>query len=142
MRLWRVSKYLELNGGGGLTYEGRWNTSGRRIVYSAETSALAMLEMLVRVSRTRRPPPFQLLEIDAPDGLALTEFGATPPESIDESRTWGDRWLAKASTSLARVPSVIAPKCFNYLINPAHSDAPKVSVIAQSRYPWDERLFR
>jgi len=28
------------------------------------------------------------------------------------------------------------------LINTAHPDAGKISIVAASRYPWDHRLFR
>ena len=141
MRLWRISKFVELNGLGGLQAAGRWHKGGRRIVYTAEHSALALLEILVGIERRRIPPPYQLLEIETPDDLPISDFGSKPPPEIETSQAWGDRWLADGTTPLARVPSVIAPKCFNFLINPAHADASQIQVIEHGKYPWDARLF-
>jgi RES domain len=42
--------------------------------------------------------------------------------SLETSRSFGDDWIA-AQTSLAlRVPSVVAPHSWNYLLNPAHPE--------------------
>ena len=49
MTLWRVSNYRLIDGQGGLVASGRWHTKGRRVVYSAQSAALALLEMLVHM---------------------------------------------------------------------------------------------
>jgi RES domain-containing protein len=40
------------------------------------------------------------------------------------------------------VPSAIMPFAKNYLINPRHKDAARISVVQAARYPHDRRLFR
>ncbi len=121
---------------------GRWHSKGRPIVYTAESSALAVLEVLVHLEVDRVPPDFQLLRVDAPDGLAATEYEAARPATLTQTRKWGDQWLAAGRTALAEVPSAIAPGGSNWLVNPAHQDAKAMRVTAKSRWPWDQRLFR
>lgn len=142
MKLWRVSNYLDLSGQGGRLYQARWHHAGRPILYTAEHSALALLESLVHLETDGDAPSYQLIELSAPDGLALTEFHDTlPPESNEYSQNWGDRWLAEEKTALASVPSVIAPNARNLLVNPSHPDAQQVTIVRHARYRWDPRLF-
>lgn len=131
-----------MDGAGGLFAAGRWNSIGQPIVYLADTSALAVLEALVRRSRTALPAPYQLLEIEAPDDLPTTEW-PLGQDGRDKPLTtaWGDAFLRARSTALARVPSVIAPASWNYLLNPLHPDAARVRIIQAGRWPWDARLF-
>lgn len=127
---------------GGLIAPGRWNTVGRPIVYLAESSALAMLEVLVGYDVAETPATFQLLAIDAPDDLAVTRW-ATAQDHRDAPLTadWGDAFLRADATALARVPSVIAPEGWNCLLNPLHADAARVRIVRAERWPWDARLF-
>lgn len=143
MILWRISEHPALDGAGGLLVAGRWHSKGRRVVYLAESSALAMLEVLVHLEVATVAPPFQLLRITGPDGL---DFQVPPPALAlaDEAatRAWGDAWLARGDSALAKVPSKVAPMAANWLLNPAHEAAPLFKVEAASRQPWDPRLFR
>jgi RES domain-containing protein len=142
VKLWRISDYLDLGGEGGLHVDGRWNSVGRLIVYTAESSALAMLEVLVRYGRKQLPPPFQLLEIDVPGDLTVTPFEGETPVDVAVSQRWGDEWLAAGRTTLAKVPSAVAPESFNFLINPLRAEAARITLKAHAHYPWDARLFR
>lgn len=131
-----------LDGAGGLKDRGRWHNVGHPVVYLAESSALAILEVLVRQPRSRLPPPFQLLEIDA--GASLDVISApfeSPLPHRDITAAWGDDFLKGTAAPLARVPSVVAPKGWNYLLNPLHPDAARVTVTTAARWPWDARLF-
>jgi RES domain-containing protein len=142
MILWRISEHASLDGAGGLIVAGRWHSKGRRITYLAESSALAMLEVLVHLETATVPPPFQLLRISGPD---WPDFQVPPPELAyaDEraTRAWGDAWLAGGQTVLAKVPSRVAPMENNWLLNPAHHSAELFGIDAASRQPWDPRLF-
>lgn len=142
MRLWRISEWTTLDGEGGKLFGGRWNHAGRPVVYTAESSALAILEVLVWRSRGVLPPPFQLLEIDAPDDVAVTHW-PDDQNHRDKRLTadWGDAFLRAAATPLARVPSAVAPASWNYLLNPLHPDAARVELVRAGRWPWDARLF-
>lgn len=142
MLLWRISDFASLDGERGFYSNGRWHAKGKPIVYAADASALAILESLVRIGRITLPQPYQLLRIDAPDDIAVAHWRGDVPPTLNESRAWGMDWLDKAQTALASVPSAVAPHGRNWLINPAHPDAARVSIVAKSRWPWDKRLFR
>lgn len=142
MILWRISGHADLSGRGGLVVDGRWSLRGRAIVYAAESSALAMLEVLVGYEAGRFPDSFQLLRIAGDAKVAATEYAGTTAPPLDESRAWGNGWLASGTTALASVPSAIAPESRNWLVNPAHPDAAHIHVTAKRRWPWDQRLFR
>lgn len=142
MIIWRVSEFIDLDGEGGKLFKGRWHRAGQPVIYTAEHSALALLEILAQWQRRQTPPPFQLLEIDVPDDLDVTMFAdSVPPASQDVSRSWGEAWLQAGATAVARVPSSLAPHAHNYLINPAHRNAARIKLLRHARYHWDARLF-
>lgn len=142
MKLWRLSKFIELNGEGGRLFAGRWSRGGRAVVYTAESSALAILEVLVQYQRGSLPIPVEFIEISASDALRILDYGeAEPPQDRRESQDWGEHWLQGGASALARVPSVLAPESHNLLINPAHPDAPQIKVERHWRHDWDARLL-
>jgi RES domain-containing protein len=147
MELWRISNYADLSGTGGLRTAGRWHSQGRRIVYLADHPSSALLEMLVHMDRDLIPPTYQLLRIVLPPDIAIEEVG------IDElsadwrsetiaSRQIGDRWLDRSSSALLQVPSAIGQHGLNYLLNPAHPDAARITVAEIVRAPFDPRLLK
>ena len=147
MRLWRISRFADLAGDGGLHAAGRWHSKGRRVVYLAEHPASAVLELLVHLEIDVEdfPAHFQLLEIDAPDRIAVTAIdeASLPPDWRDQpavTRALGDDWLRGGTTALLRVPSAIVPATSNYLLNPSHADAPQLSIAAVVRASLDPRL--
>lgn len=143
MHLWRVSEFADLSGEGGFRRAGRWSSGGRHVVYAAEHSALALLELLAQWGIGAPPTNYQLIDIFAPDDCAITAYsGSRVPNSRKDSMAWGDNWLAEGAAPLAKVPSALAPNAYNYLINPAHSDARRITVEGTSRHVWDVRLFR
>lgn len=137
-----MSPYDSLTGEGGLHSDGRWHRIGRRIIYTAESPALALLESLVQFRALGAiPRRYQLLRIEVTDRAEPEEFtGPLPPES--ESQAWGDAWLANADRLLARVPAAVAPYSFNWLINPALAADESLKLLSAERFDWDERLAR
>ena len=120
---------------------GRWHRRGPMILYTAQSASLAMLELLAGLESDIVPVTYQLLQIEAPDALAVEEFDGQAP-ALPQSQDWGMAWLERGATPLALVPSAIVPVERNMLINTAHPDAGKISIVAASHYPWDHRLFR
>ena len=142
MILWRVSEFADLEGRGGLRFKGRWHRAGSRIVYTAEHSALALLESLVRLEVEQEPADYQLLQIEAPNDLAVAHYpDDQPPADRVQSREWGEQWLAALEAPLASVPSVVAPGSRNVLVNPLHPDASRIAILRNGRYQWDPRLY-
>ena len=144
MILWRVSRFRDLKGAGGLKASGRWHTAGQPIVYLAETPAGAVLEVCVHTASNNIPPSITLLEIEGPDvpvpSVQPEELQGDWIKDVDVSRPIGDKWLAEGSAVLLRVPSVIVPCTFNVLFNPAHPQAGEFEITHVHVYPFDVRL--
>jgi RES domain-containing protein len=147
--LWRISGYPDLSGEGGLGASGRWHTEGRLIVYLADCPAGALLERIVHmtdmIEDAYLPRFYQLLHVNVPDELAIKLLTILAPidwkERFEFTRAIGDAWLASLETPLARAPSAIAPRTWNYLLNPAHPDAKQVAVAEVIKERFDNRLF-
>jgi RES domain-containing protein len=146
--LWRVSDYIDLSGVGGRKAGARWHTAGSRIVYLAESPMAALVETLVHleVESEETPDFYTLLKISVPNGLAIQSLnppaGSDWEHDLELTRRMGDAWLVSLETPLARVPSVLAPQTWNYLLNPEHPDAKKIEVAEVIRERFDNRLFR
>ncbi len=148
MYLWRISNYTSLDGRGGLFASARWHTSGRPIVYLAETAAGALIEVLVHLELdlNNLPQSYTLLKAEAPDNVSIRTLSDSdlPPnwrQNETAARSVGDEWLASGTHALLRVPSAILPETFNVLLNPGHPHAAQVKVLWCQEYPWDRRLF-
>lgn len=145
---WRGSEHIDLSGEGGRKASGRWHTAGSLVVYLADSPMSALVETLVHleVDSEDIPDSYTLLRISVPDDLAVKSLdppvGTDWKQNSELTRRLGDAWLASKETSLARVPSAIAPQTWNYLLNPEHPDAKLVAVAEVIRERFDYRLFR
>jgi RES domain-containing protein len=139
MIAWRLCRrpYADLSGEGARRFGGRWNSSGRPVVYLAEHPALAALEVRVHLDL-----PFELLPVDfvlmrvvVPDG-SMMEYPAA-----GDSVAMGDAWLTEAGAAVLRVPSMLVPHAWNVLLNPTHPDAVRASVHGVEPFGFDPRLW-
>jgi RES domain-containing protein len=149
VKLWRVSNYADLHGVGGLKTAARWHNKGIPVVYLAESPALAMLEILVHfdMEPDEVPDHYQLLEVeyDGRKGLSRLDDAALPANwraNIPLTRAYGDKWLTGLSSAILRVPSVIVPHSYNYLLNPRHAYASAAQIVAVHQHPFDPRLVQ
>lgn len=145
MHLWRIGRHHDLSGAGGLRAPGRWHRSGSRVVYLADTPAGALLESCVHTSAGDVPPKYTLLVVLVPDKFAVETLNAnTLPsdwiDSLEVTREIGSAWLRSQRSALLRVPSALVPATFNYLLNPLHADAVRLSIESIYEYPFDPRI--
>ncbi|MCC5925914.1 MAG: RES family NAD+ phosphorylase [Bacteroidetes bacterium] len=146
MRVFRIEreKYLDttLKGIGAALTEGfRWNSLNTYLVYTSESRALATLEIAVHLDLSEDVPTDRFyVEIDIPDSVEILElkqedlpkgWDAKPPAL--ESQYIGDDFVRENSAAVLKVPSSIVPLAFNYLINPQHADAEKITVVSKIR---------
>jgi len=147
LKAWRLSHArwadTALSGEGASRYPGRWNRSGERMVYLSSSLALAVLEMRVQLEVTATQQPYLALEFELP--AELVADAPTRPENWRQDRELtreiGSRWLQARASLALRVPSVIIPAEPNYLLNPHHPELPRVQLLRQLDFTWDERLF-
>lgn len=129
---WRIIKKRHwstaFDGEGARRYGGRWNSPGTRVVYLAESRALAALEILVGIRSPAPLPGYVLASVRFDESLVDTvprsslgsRWREIPPHPSTQQT--GDDWAAEGRSALLRVPSVIIPDELNYLLNPAHPD--------------------
>jgi RES domain-containing protein len=149
MRIYRIAdgRHPLWDGTGAMLVGGRFNSSGRPVIYGATSYAGAMLEVLVHARIGKVPHTHLVVEAEVPEGTAV-ERAAAPslpadwdaPDSIS-ARTYGDAWLAERRTAILLVPSVVAREEWNVLVNPAHPLAASIVVGVPRPAVWDERLF-
>jgi len=148
--VWRISNYLDLSGQGGLRAPARWHHAGAPVVYTASSPASALLEVLVHLELgdlEHLPDSYQLLRIDVPNSIFITELdesGLDPDwrKLSALTRKIGDTWLEESASALLSIPSAIVPHTQNYLINPIHRDTRKIKIHSHGNFPFDFRLFQ
>ena len=128
--VWRVTKakYTRqgFSGLGAHLYGGRWSSKGRPVVYTSETLALAILEILVHLPHPRHLRDHDAASADVPEAL-VEPVGRLPrgwQTNLRATQRIGDQWLESESTPVLEVPSAVyrcgdeRPR--NYLLNPSH----------------------
>ena len=150
--VWRITKQKQaknaFTGEGAKLYGGRWNNPGKLVVYTAESRALAMAEILVHLESAgvlSRYVVFQV-EIDEsyiahldPRDLPKNWRAEPAPKRL---RTLGNEWLNSGNSAVLRVPSAIVGGEFNYLLNPLHPDFSKLRIHGPERFSIDKRLVK
>lgn len=143
MRVYRIEreKYLEttLKGFGAALAEGyRWNSISTYLVYTSESRALATLEVSVHLDFSEDLPSDRYyVEINIPDEVEILElriedlpkdWDVRPPSL--ETQYIGDDFVKDNEAAVLKVPSSIVPPEYNYLINPNHPEAGKITVVS------------
>lgn len=150
MHVWRICKQRHqktaFSGEGGLYVSGRWTPQGYRVVYTAESLALATLEVFVHIESDRIP----LIAIKAwiSDDIEIEEVNIN-----DLRNNWqeesaypvlqeiGKKWLQQQRTPVLKVSSAIVPVEFNYLLNPLHP-ALKFTLEPPIVFKFDRRMWK
>lgn len=150
IRLWRLVKAGRSDrvwdGEGAYLFGGRWNSRGRRMVYTSTTLSLALLEILVHLDPAATVPELVAIPIDVPTG----DIEASPLKtSIDSriefshdlrtTRQTGDRWLDGQRCPCLAVPSAIVPLEQNILLNPAHPAVKNYPIGRPHPFSFDPR---
>lgn len=73
-----------------------------------------------------------------PEDLPSNWKSNPAPESLQKL---GKDWLDRCESIALEVPSVAAPAGKNILLNPAHPDIKKLSVISTEPFHFDSRMF-
>ena len=149
--VWRITTArfaaTAFSGEGARLYGGRWNPKGFALVYTAESRALALLEMMVQDAPLRAR--YVLIPAQLPDTLSVTLV-----ELADLSPDWrglerraalqriGRDWLESGRSAVLAVSSAVVPAERNYLLNPAHPDFVRITMGEPEALDTNFRLMR
>ena len=117
-------RHQAFDGEGAKLFGGRWNSRGRPCVYVAGSQSLAVLEILVHLTRGQPLAHYRMfrLQLQASETLKATrlpdDWRAEPAPA--STAAFGDQWLRQGDSLALALPSTIIPDEFNYLINPHH----------------------
>ena len=148
---WRIvnSRYAAqaFTGEGARINGGRWNSQGIKMIYTAESNALAILEILVHLNDSRLLSNYLIgaihfdeSQVTAVNTAALPRnWQASPPPT--ELQLLGDEWARSGTSIILRVPSAIVPTESNYLINPDHATYPTLKIEQPRPFYLDPRLI-
>lgn len=137
------------DGEGARLFGGRWNSKGRRAVYVAGSEALALLEILVHLDDPYQLNHYRLFQCQLPAAQvqrlhieSLPENWRDDPPPV-ETAAIGDEWLSAAGMLALAVPSSVAVRDCNYLVNPDHAQFDAVTGSAvELELSIDARLYR
>lgn len=135
------------SGEGARLYGGRWNPKGLRVVYTASSRALAMLEMLAQDQPLRARYVIIPAKIPAPVFVERVSVAKLPANWMaagqnDVLRALGANWVRRARAAVLCVPSAIVPNEYNYLLNPSHAEFARIKVGNAEDLKTDSRLVR
>lgn len=126
----------------------RWNSLNTKLVYTAESRALATLEISVHLDLNEDLPVDRYyVEIEIPDNITILEvhiedlpenWNAKPPTMT--TQIIGDDFVQYNEAAVLKVPSSIVPGEFNYLINPNHRDSKKIKILRAIKMDFDSRF--
>ena len=147
---WRIVKAESaddaFSGEGAMLHSGRWHSAGTRIIYTAQSIALATLEILVNMQRIT-VPAYAVIPCRFPEALVEEIDLAKLPENWSEPiaptalRRFGDDWARRRASAVLKVPSAVTLVEFNYLLNPEHRDFQSIDIGAPRPFSLDVRLY-
>jgi RES domain-containing protein len=136
-----------MSGGGAFRSGGRWNLPGTRVVYCAESRALAALEPLVHVEdmEDMAALEWRAIAVSLPadsverPGRFPGSWRSYPYQSATQK--FGSDWARSLRSVALRVPSAVVPGEFNTLLNPGHPAFARLKVASPVPFRFDPRLL-
>lgn len=149
---WRIVKRRHagsaFDGEGARRYGGRWNSPGTSVVYTAESRALALLEILAGMGAVEPLTAYALISVTFDDSIVTAVDLTTLPKACTENPPYpstqriGDEWVRKNTSSILKVPSAIVPQEYNYILNPSHPGFEQIEIGKPQEIAIDSRLTR
>jgi RES domain-containing protein len=128
-------------------FAGRWNGTGRKVIYCAESIALAFLENMIRRQGVGFNQDFKTVVLQIPEELKIQKVnpGDLPVgwrkfSDYTKCQPIGNEWFDDGITPVLKVPSAVLPASFNYVINATHPDSKKIKIIRITDLIPDDRI--
>lgn len=151
MTVYRIAKNKQrakdLSGKGAFIEGGRWNNAGVFALYTSESRALAMLEMLVHAEETELPPNMYIITIKFDDKVPVYKVRDNElpkdwrePENV-VLKNLGDYFLKDKKYFAVKVRSAVMPDEYNIVLNPLYPNYHSLVKVARADLlDVDERL--
>ncbi|MEQ9438475.1 MAG: RES family NAD+ phosphorylase [Cyclobacteriaceae bacterium] len=143
-RIARQRYARDLSGTGARLYGGRWNGKGVALLYTAESRALAAMELAVRMDVNDLPRDLMLISIGLPPQATLQQVdpfqGWDQHPAGAETQQRGNTFVTQGNDLLMRVPSVVIKGDYHILVNPQHPQFHQVNIEDVVPFFFDERL--
>lgn len=127
--------------------EGRWNSEGKKVLYTAESISLAYLETLAHRKGLGFNKDFKIMVIKIPNNAEVqTVESSHLPKAWRDFRNYsdcqkiGNTWFDADEKLCLKVPSAVVPENWNVVINTFHRDFKKVKLIDVLDFEPDDRL--
>jgi RES domain-containing protein len=147
-RLTRAKYAKTLSGKGASLFGNRWNSKGVEMIYTSESRALAMAEVLVHLSLNQVPGDYKMICIDIPNSIKFKTISTKALPSLwhkfphgSNTQNIGDEFIMNNTLCVLKVPSAVVYGDYNYLINPYHKDFKQIKIKSLSSFPIDDRFL-
>lgn len=127
--------------------KGRWNSTGNKVIYCAESIPLAFLENMIRRQGVGFNNDFRTMIIEIPDDLEVSfislselEEGWRDFNDYSLCQAGGDKWYSECKTAVLKVPSAVLPECSNYVINTQQPSYKKIKLTGITDLVPDKRI--
>lgn len=121
----------------------RWNTDQVIVAYASESLALSAMEMLTYWGRYANLRGYEIFTYSLGERDVEDQLEHTPKldhRSRPATQQHGDVWAESRRSLALRVPSVVLPASFNYLINPDHPDFSTDNITHLGPFEFDARI--
>lgn len=124
----------------------RWNHKGTPVIYVSEHLSLAVLESLVHFGGHIPQSAFSVFKVEIPEAISIDEVANLPADWQNipfpaSTQDIGDTWVHEGRTAVLKVPCVIVPSEFNYVLNPLHPAFKGIRIGKPETFYFDPRLM-
>jgi RES domain-containing protein len=126
---------------------GRWNGPGRKVIYCADSIALAFLENMIRRQGVGFNSDFKIMILDIPRDIKIVPVDITKLKAgwrdfkdYSACQSIGNDWYDKGQFAILKAPSAVLPEAFNYVINTMHPRFAAIKLIGVTDLVPDERI--
>ncbi len=128
----------------------RWNKFGQHVIYCSSSRSLASIELVVHRASIQPLGKYKVMVLHLPDSPKHYEefqIKQLPKNwrslgAYADLQKLGSKWYEEKKSLILKIPSVVVPQEYNYIINTSHKDfKPKIKLVTTEPYFWDTRLF-
>lgn len=147
-RIAREKYCKDLSGTGARLYGGRWNPKGVNMLYTADSRALAAMELAVRLGLNDLPTDLVMISLQLTVGGNSSDVPMAVLETLPQdwnvhpyttaAQQIGKDFVEEGKYLALKVPSVTVRGDYHYLLNPMHAAIHLVKVQSIEPFFLDE----